>query len=288
VSKTKLPISTKLHQLQRNLQNISSLPIRHGSRVLLKACTQVELNSLVKALNKAEEPVPRMLVESGALLLEEYPTSAIHEAISRYFDRATGQYNVAVTGDLMRPLLAMGTADRSLANGVVQPDGQFEVATIPPRNCPNIVIEVAKMQSLAALHRKSLRYLNESSNVLVVIAIKVYHNLAMLALVYHRSADGSTPVHAPTTAVSFGYSPPMSTRTAANAFRTTGRRVSGYVEGQAPLIPCDHAGIPQYQLRVDHRLALATNDAGGEVAPEHQDAPDLVFELFDARRSLPL
>jgi hypothetical protein len=39
---------------------------------------------------------------------------------------------------------------------------------MPPRNCPNIVVEVAKMQSLSALHRKSLRYLNENSNVIEV------------------------------------------------------------------------------------------------------------------------
>jgi hypothetical protein len=153
-----------------------------------------------------------------------------------------------------------------------------------------MVVEVATSQSLEDLHHKCLRYLNESTNVLVVIAVKLYPaehfvDRVMLAMMYFRNTD-NRPVLAPTTAVSFGPAamPLMLADTVMQVAHASG--ISGFVQGRDSMIPCDRAGIDEYLLTISHHLLLAINDEGGLVAPHHFDASDLIIDLFHIQQSI--
>lgn len=267
--------------LEEDLANIAELEVRNGSPVLLEPCSQDTMDDLVKQLRRLRKSVPRMFVERGTLYLEEADD---HESIVAAFNAQVVTYNMSIGIHHTLPLEMLGSSQCMLAHGKVQPDSKYVVCTVPPRGCPNLVVEVAMSQTFRALHHKANRYFDESPNVLVAIAVKAYsRNQVLLALVYERSSGSS----APTTAVSFG-ARPMPAELAHEVMATTGAaQVTGYVEGHNPLIPCDRYGIQQYLLRIDHRLALAINDTGRQVAPEHENAPELVFDLFEIQESLP-
>jgi hypothetical protein len=150
-------------------------------------------------------------------------------------------------------------------------------------------VEVAISQHLEALHHKCCRYLNETDNVLVVVAVKVFldedvPNAYMVAFVYLRHPDGAR-VEAPVTAIAFGSLVLPAVLRDEVLAETQVAAVTGYVEGIDPLVPCNQRNIPAYQLRIDHGLLLAVDLAGNVIAPEHENAPDLFIDLFLLQRT---
>jgi hypothetical protein len=92
-------------------------------------------------------------------------------------------------------------------------------------------------------------------------------------------------VVSPTTAVAFGPGILLAHAKHEVLHFTHCTHVSGYVEGNSPLVPCDHNGIDQYILTIDHRLLLATDNEGTVLAPSHLNAPDLNIDLYDVQVS---
>jgi hypothetical protein len=279
-----------LDEVNAKLRDIPGLTVEHGSPIVLEYCTQAMLDMIEDNFSELGLPFPRMRVERNKLCLEEYSISTEHEEIARAFDYFATRYNTSISGDFSDPLRLQGSASYDMSFGAVQPDCRYEVRRTPARNCPNMVVEIAISQTLEDLHHKCLRYLNESSNVLVAIAVKVFAadnfvDRVLLAMVYIRNADGQR-VEVPETAVSFG--PAVMSLTLTNRVMqvTHVAGVSGFVEGKDPLIPCDRPGIEQYLLTINHQLLLAINDEGGDVAPHHVNAPDLVMDLYHVLKSL--
>ena len=102
----------------------------------------------------------------------------------------------------------------------------------------------------------------------------------MVAFVYIRNQDRTRGVEAPVFAISFGAQLLPGILRQEVLHETHVVAVTGYVEGENPLVPCDRPNIPEYQLRIDHRLLLAIDREGHVLAAEHENAPDLFIDLF--------
>ncbi len=83
-----------------------------------------------------------------------------------------------VGGRRNEPLRVHRIASYVLTNGIeVEPDAQFRIMQ---RHGPNLVVEVANTDSVATTHLKAAQYLALSDNIMMVAAVKIYPNGAML------------------------------------------------------------------------------------------------------------
>lgn len=257
---------------------------RHGNILLLEQCS-IELKEAVEVRLRTLNFAPRLFVEKGALFVEELAIGPVHEAAVSFFAAQRGAYNYAVTGTYSFPLRGSGSADHHLQRGFVNPDCSFEVWHLPPRGCPNVVVEVGDSQNVESLHHKARRYFAESDNILIVVVVKLYEKEdsgAMVVLVYHRSHDASDLV--PVEGVSFGTIALRAELVQELIYIThiPLHHLRGWYEGNVgDNTPCTEPDLDTYRLVLPHHLLLAVNVEGEDVAPDFRDnAQDWSIDLY--------
>jgi hypothetical protein len=215
-----------------------------------------------------------------SILITEYPRQA-HESAASFFGTQIERhmtYKFQLSEVDPRPLKVKGSADRRLSNSCKQPD---ESITVARRGCPNLVVEIARSQTVESLHTVCSNYFTQSNNIMIVVGVKIFtlriiegivHRPMVLFLYLRQAAQTRRQLpYYIQNMISFG-NIELSSAEADQIF--------GSVSNYPPLVgvgclsfpACDRRELPEYQLSIPyaHLLCIGNTADEAEVAEAYR------------------
>ncbi len=282
----------------RSLETLNHTDSEADSTILWEDCTQEMYDQIFDYIESSGRRT-RVDYIGGRVIISELGPAIYHENAAAFFTTEVGCYNKRKSDDSSFPLTSSLSATYELSddNGkksLVMPDAQFRFID---RHCPNVIVEVGNTQTLPSLCEKAESYIRQSTNIMLVCAVKIYRNRALLFLLYQRPPEYfgmRIPSNVPLTpilAISFG--PVAMTAEQIEEFAmSTGMPRDGLrgfydVHERFSIhdLPCAGRNQAPYMVRLPHYLLFSKDDFG-TVDREYSAYGDLEFDLFQLQGSI--